>query len=404
MNTHRVKGRFIRKRKLSMFQTVLFLLFASRASLFQNLAAIKDELPVLDFPNISKQAISKARQGILPSLFESLFHLTSATYFDKIPKRKTWNGYHLFAIDGTRLTIPPTEKNHETFSNKNCIKSMPDKKWCIALGSLIYDVLEDIIVHASIHHSTYSERTAALLHLDHIEKSNLHHKSIVIFDRGYYSQEMYRYFVSKGYYCLMRLSKSVKIATRQTASDVTIQLIGVSKNGDFPVPIRFIQVELDSGETEYLATNLMDETITPAMFKKLYFKRWKIESKYNEIKNQLELEEFNGNTPTSIRQEFFISLMFSNISSIVKADADRRIEENKNPENKSDYQANRAFILGRIRKLVPKLLSDQWSFYTLSDLFDDAFKNRSQIQPNRKYERNKPKILIRHFKNKKAII
>jgi hypothetical protein len=272
------------------------------------------------------------------------------------------------------------------------------------LGSTLYDVLEDMIVHGSMHPSSFSERSAALLHLEHLESMDLQHDSIIIFDRGYYSQAMYRYFVSKGYYCLMRLSRATKIATRQTLNDTTIPLIGVSKKGDFPVPIRLIQVELESGETEYLATNLMDESITPAMFKTLYFKRWSIESKYNEIKNQLELEEFNGNTSVSIQQEFFISLMFSNLSAVVKSEADRRIRSRNKDTNKSQYQANRSFILGRIRKMLPKLLCGQSSFYTLVDLFNDAYRNRSQIQPNRKYERKKPKIYIRHFQNKKAII
>lgn len=405
MTSHRVENHFVRTRKLSMYQIVLYLIFTSKASLFQNIAAIRDELPVLSFPKVSKQAVSKARQGILSSLFEKLFLFSSKTYYDAIPSRKNWNGFHVFAIDGTRIQIPDTKKNLIEFGDYH--NSMnPDKHWSLSLGSTIYDVLEDIIVHASIHKGNYSERKAALSHLEALEAMNLHKNSVIIFDRGYYSQEVYRYFVAKGYYCLMRMSRGIKFATRQTSNDVITPLVGLSKKGQKTIPIRVISVILDTGEIEYLTTNIMDDTITPDMFKELYFKRWPIESKYYEIKNQLLLEEFSGYTGISIRQEFFISLLFSNLSAIVKSEADSRINESKKASNKSNYQSNKAFIIGRLKKMIPKLLCGQLSVYTMSDLFEDAYRNRSQILPNRKYERkesrNQPKR--KHYRNKKIAI
>ena len=65
-------------------------------------------------------------------------------------------------------------------------------------------------------------------------------------------------------------------------------------------------VELSTGEIEYLVTNILDPNITPEMLKKLYHKRWKIESKYYELKEHWELEQFNGATSRSIENEFFI--------------------------------------------------------------------------------------------------
>ena len=46
-------------------------------------------------------------------------------------------------------------------------------------------------------------------------------------------------------------------------------------------------VPLDSGVTEYLATNLLDNTLSAQDFKDLDCLRWPIESKYNELKNQI---------------------------------------------------------------------------------------------------------------------
>ena len=67
---------FVRKRKLSLYHVIMYLLFSSKASMFQNLARIRSELGTVDFPDISKQALSKARQFINPSLFKELYYLS----------------------------------------------------------------------------------------------------------------------------------------------------------------------------------------------------------------------------------------------------------------------------------------------------------------------------------------
>ena len=114
---------------------------------------------------------------------------------------------------------------------------------------------------------------------------------------------------------------------------------------------------LDSSETEYLVTNIFDKNFTADMFKELYFMRWPIETKYYELKYHIFLEEFNGATSNSIRQEFFINLLISNLASLIKNAADAKIANDAKSTNKYRYQANRTFIIGRIRKLFPKILA-----------------------------------------------
>ena len=75
LEPHRAKNHFVRKRKLSLFQVIMYLLYTSKASMFQNLSRIREDLGNLDFPDISKQALSKARQFINPALFKELYYL-----------------------------------------------------------------------------------------------------------------------------------------------------------------------------------------------------------------------------------------------------------------------------------------------------------------------------------------
>lgn len=77
LEPHRAKNHFIRKRKLSLFQVIMYLLYTSKASMFQNLSRIREDLGILDFPDISKQALSKARQFISPALFKELYYFST---------------------------------------------------------------------------------------------------------------------------------------------------------------------------------------------------------------------------------------------------------------------------------------------------------------------------------------
>ena len=181
-------------------------------------------------------------------------------------------------------------------------------------------------------------------------------------------------------------------------------LKGDPSTGTNDIEVRVIEVSLDDGSKEYLATNLDDPAIKPDMFKELYFMRWPIECKYYELKERLDIESFNGATSTSVMQEFYLNLLLSNIVSLIKNHVDSGIDRTSSPINKYRYQANRSFIAGRLRKVFPVLLFLPDKIYLIDRLVDYAFKCRSQIQPGRSSERRKQNGVRRtHFRNRKTI-
>lgn len=406
LEAHRVKNRFVRSSgKLTMLHIITYLFYSSKQAMGTNIANIRLDLPSLDFPKVSKQAVSKARHGILPSLFQELFTLSVDIFYKSIKNRKQWrNKYNIFAIDGSRISIPNSLSNFknygEMFSKKN-----EKRRWSMALCSSVYDVCNDFIVHGLLRPYLGSERKAALQHCDELEKLGLFNDSILIFDRGYFSESMFRYFAEKGYLCVMRIRDGLNLAKKCTG-DCIFTLPGDKKSGTPDIKIRVIAVPLDSGETEYLATTLFDESFTSSDFMQLYFMRWPIESKYGELKNQFLLEEFSGATSTSIEQEFFINLLLSNIASLLKSSADEAIKEKARSSNKYRYQANRAYIIGRLKWFFPRIISKTCSIDILDDIFDGACSNRSQIQPGRKNKRNirHSDRERKHFNNRKRAI
>lgn len=87
----------------------------------------------------------------------------------------------------------------------------------------------------------------------------------------------------------MRLKQSFCIAknlkpSKSDAYEGFDTLPGDLEEGTDDIRVRVIAVKLDTGEIEYLATNIFDEEITPSMFRELYFLRWACEKKYYELK------------------------------------------------------------------------------------------------------------------------
>lgn len=401
LEPHRAKNHFVRKRKLSLFQVIMYLLYTSKASMFQNLSRIREDLGNLDFPDISKQALSKARQFINPALFKELYYLSVDLFYKQLPSRKLWNGYHLFAIDGSKIELPNSKSNFEFFGEMFGYPD-PNRHFTMGLGSIVYDVLDDYIVHASFQRYLASERSAALEHLHNLEDLNIYQNSVVIFDRGYYSEDMFRYCVEHQHLCLMRLKQNYNIA-KKCSGDIITVLPGNEKDGTEDTKIRVIEVILNDGTKEYLATNLFDSHISQQMFRELYFYRWPVETKYKELKSRLAIEEFSGATTTSVLQEFYINVLLSNLSSLIKNQVDEEIQITAKSTNKYRYQANRAFIIGRIKTIVPKILCNLFDLSVIDRLYKESLRCRSQIMPERTFRRKKNKAIGRtHFNNKKV--
>ena len=406
LESHRMANRFVRKGLLTITHIIVYLLYTSKQSMSINLSNILQDLPQLEFPKVTKQAVSKARQGILPSLFKELFDASVDEYYKSIGvERKKWKDmFHIFAVDGSRISIPNSKSNFENYGEMFS-KQNPDRKWSMALCSTIYDVCNDIIVHGLLKRYLGSERYAALQHCAELEKLDLFKDAVVIFDRGYYSDAMFRYFAAKGYLCIMRIREGFNLA-KQCTGDCILTLSGDKKKGTEDISVRVIAIPLDGGETEYLATSIFDESLSTEDFKDLYFMRWPIELKYGELKNQCLLEEFSGATSTSIEQEFFINLLMSNLSSMVKSAADKHIEENSNSNNKCRYQANRAYIIARMKWFMARFVAGVCEISLLENIFEGACAIRSQIQPGRKSPRNKKAHARerKHFNNRKQVI
>lgn len=390
---------FSRNRKLSFSNTIHFICSGLRKSISYEIDNFTEEHSYLNFPNITKQAFSKARQNISPEAFNELCRLFVNKFYSSKHKLNTWNGFNLLAIDGTSLQVPDTNECGEYFglsSNQNKTRTT------IASASALYDVLNDIIVDARITKYRTSEREMAKDHINSIGDKFPLDNSIVIFDRGYPSYEMFNYLNDIGLFFLMRVSLSFKLIQSIGSHD---SILDYKFKGEIK-KLRIIKVQISDTETEVLVTNMYDNTITPSKFKELYFLRWGVESKYKELKSSIKIEEFSGTKPIAIEQDFYASIYLSMITSLIKKSADNAIFiDTKERKLNTVYQSNRNFILGQVfKKIIHLLVKSRVRNKILNLILQKAIKIRSQVRCNRSCERKNKHPRKKHHHNIKSCI
>ena len=96
--------------------------------------------------------------------------------------------------------------------------------------------------------------------------------------------------------------------------------------------------------------------------------------------------------------------LISNLASLIKNAADDEIDSNAHPGNRYRYQANRTFIIGRLKRLFPKCLVGLCDIEIIEQIYNEALSRKSQIQPGRKQKRPRIERRRTHFRNSKATI
>lgn len=356
LEDYRVANHFVRRSALLMEKMVKFLLYSPKTSLSNKLEQLRENLPDLDFPSVSKQALSKARYGIRYELFQEFFEHSANFYYEHIMERKLWNDrYHIFAIDGSTHEVPSSKSTFKEFGKQSDQKN-PDLYWSMALALVLYDVLEDVIVDAAIEKQFYSEREMSLRHLARLFVLGLENDSIVIFDRGYYSAEIYQEWVTAGCKVLMRLKKPNRLCSLD-GDDV---LDHVNAPDGTKINCRVIKYTLSSGEIEYLIT--------------------------------------------AVRQDFYIVMLQANLASLIKHQADEIISSSAKSESKYIYAANRIFIIGKVCRNLLRWITIQISQSQLDEIVLEASKKRSQVRPGRSCKRKRRTRARKHYNNRKAAV
>jgi len=138
----------------------------------------------------TKQAFSEARQKIKPLAFTMLNDTFVKTYYEE--DYETIKGYLLLAIDGSDIEIPNTESLRKEYGMANNQKTVNGIGTARAKASMLYDVLNKIVITSIITKYKEPERKLAIKNIENL-KELIQKKQIITFDRGYPSIALFKY-------------------------------------------------------------------------------------------------------------------------------------------------------------------------------------------------------------------
>jgi hypothetical protein len=386
---------FTRNRKMSFEELVVFVLISFKCSTASALRRFFSDIGKSVSVFMTQQSLSEARNKLTVRAFVILFELTVDTMTRHCTNK--WHGYRIYAIDGSKISLPTDKKLSKHFGALGKDKTAP-----AAQGSILYDVLNDIVAAAAIEPLSTDERTLAKKHIDACKNIAPDDKKLTIFDRGYASFSLIETLENEGISYLMRVrSKFSNDIDEQAKADGYVWL----KQGDKRIHVRVIKFMLNSGEEEVLITNIKDKRLGKSAFKKLYFMRWPVEGKYDIVKNKLQLENFNTRTIEGIQQDFFAAMYLTNFAAAAAIDAQKEIEETrKEKENKYQYKANINELIGILKdRLVLALANDDSGEQAgmIESILDEIKRYVVPIRPKRSVPRKLPRNSKFHH-NRKA--
>ncbi len=349
----------------------------------------------------TKSAFVQARMKIKPEVFEHLSQtLVNEFYTDNEAAIKLWNNFRLLAVDGSRITLPFTKELKQRYGEvKNKYKTGVVQARC----SVLYDLENLYVLEGKLTPLKQGERELAVTHLSHCKKYDL-----LIYDRGYPSYAFIKEHINRNLDYLMRVKVSFNqeiINFKKSKKETEIVKIQLGKylkkstritSQNATIKVRLVKVKLPNNQIEILITSLLDMKLYPSkLFKKLYQKRWGVETFYDELKNKLKVEHFSGYSNQSIQQDFYAALFISNVQTLIVSELEDEITQ-ENQNKKYDYKINTNLSYGFLKNRILELFFSENSQKNVIIELKKLFKeNQIPIRPNRSNLRNTSKYRTR---------
>jgi hypothetical protein len=330
---------FTRNRKMNFTNLVIFMINLVKTSTQTALDRFW-ELVGTPEKHMTQQSFSEARKKLRPAACRELFQCTvEHVYANEVDR---WHGMVVVAIDGSKVQLPDDKRLLATFGGMGRESDAP-----MAQASTAYDVFNNIIVDAEIEPLSISENELATRHIDRIASISDMGETLLILDRGYSSFSLMSQIEEKGMKFLIRVRRKFNMEIDALGNGVHDFVL--SRAGS-EIKVRVIKFVLPSGETETLVTNIFGEKMDLEAFKDLYFKRWPVETKYGELKLKLEVENFSGRTENTIRQDFYITVMLTNVIAVSAREAQPAVDHAREGKgNKHRYKVNVNHAIGTFK-------------------------------------------------------
>lgn len=334
LDRHRMRPQdFTRHCQLTFPVVMLFILQKTAKSIQRHLHEFLNRLAGDElFEPLSAGAVTHARAKLKHTAFVELNNevVVPAIYGEQPLKEvRRWRGHRLLAIDGSTLRLPNHPELFEEFTPVpiNSEPTIATKMYPQARISVLYDLLNRVGLDGQLRPSSQGEVGLAVEQLDQARCQD-----IIVTDRGYTGYPYLSAVIYMGLHFISRCSTASFAAAQElfrmnrAGRSIITKIMAAPEHRqhllecgrELELTVRFISLRLPTGELEVLVTSLVDEQEYPTEdFLNVYNSRWNEETFFFLLKSRLDLENFSGHTAEAVRQDFYSTLLLSNIENVL---------------------------------------------------------------------------------------
>lgn len=384
---------------MSFVQYILFMLRKTGKSLQASLNTFFESMEE-ETGLCSKQAFSKGRLRIKPEAILELFEFGVKEFYAGVDYR-TFEEYRVLAIDGMKLNLPNTDKLAQEFG----VQASQGASQVQALASGIYDVLNGIMVDVRISSCKEDERKHAAEMIRGLRGQSVQ-RNLIVMDRGYPSAELIHLLESEGHAYVFRCCSEFIRGMKLRGNDCVIEH-RFSRMKQHPLKLRVVKISLPDGKAEILVTNLFSESFSAEKLAQIYRMRWGVETNFNTIKNKLYVENFTGTNRIVILQDFYATMMLSNLAAILALGMKDEIEPlHQSDSNKNEYHLNISMTISTLKERVVEMVmcgSKRKIKSILRQIQRALYRSVVVSYPNRSFPRKRKHLALKFHNNSKFI-
>jgi len=349
---------FSRKRVFTFESLIEFLIIMGTGSQTKEIL----EYFKFDLKTPTASSLIQQRNKLKP---EALLHLLQK-FTGTFKKIKTFKGYRLLAVDGSKVTIPTDAEDYETHVNAK----KDSNGFNLLHINALYDICNKLYLDANIQAYRKTNEHKGLIQM--IKESPLKKKVILTADRGYESYNNVAHLENKGWNYVIRVKAPNRgngllfktnlpfdeefderismLMTRRQTKEVkenpslyrsltkisTFELLPLGSKKTYPISFRAVCVEISEGNYQYLITNLHEDDCSPQELKEIYHMRWGVETSYRELKHAIGMLHFHSKKVEHIQQEIYAKMVLYNFCEMITLNVVIKQDNNR----KHNYQVN----------------------------------------------------------------
>lgn len=415
--------------KMPLKHLLTYLLFRHGKTVLEDLSDIYPDLNDNDLP--SKQAVLKRMSILNYDVWKRIQELFLERIYQPM-KKETLKGCLLIAVDGTQMTLPKDPILSMIFGQRASFNDTGDDRRSSpqAKVSMMYDVLNRVILDYKIVHQDVSEISLLFEHLETLEDLLKDHKVILLADRYYGSAELFKYCEMKGYKYIIRAKSNFFKHQREKLDKETDDIsftVDINKlwqkrikrdhirdyiMADPLMKIRLIRNHFEydekyldfrkenhtchhSVDVEYF-TDLDEDVFSKEDIVGLYHNdRWDIETGYGTMKTFIDIEQVNSHNPITVLNEISSKMIFYNLESLIfKASEDKKDKDHL-PNNKHIIE------MCRSSSFVSSFFKGRFGYRYLRSMIDECSRVKVMVRKDRHYKRwNKFRISLRQDRHR----